>query len=820
MPIRITGLASGLDTESLVTELVSAYNVKKDNYVKAQTKLSWKQDAWKSLNKKVYSLYSSVSNLRYSSAYSLKKTTVSDTTKATVKAGNNAINGTQKLVVKSLAATGYLTGGKLKTKDGSKAEGGTTLGNLTDNNGKGYGLGEGESGSINVNGKEISLSSTDTISSVVNKLKDAGVSASFDSTNQRLFVSSKESGKDNEFTLTASNEGGAKILQSLGLMTNISKGTAAYNEYASVIDKYSAEGEVDPDKIKEAIENGTLKADSYGDAAYQTAVKTYNYAVAAAKALSEGTEDTVKTAYQNYKNNQGKIDDLNEAGFNKSIYDGLSKASDTQLENQYLDKNGNQITVERDDGGNITKINGKEVDGEGKTEDGYAIVGDKITYTNPEDAEATPVEYSKAGDVLADMQAILTDKFPGSADVEEAYAAYTDTVNAVNEFMSTYSEDLSVLDQVYADGMDLASTQSLQSSSLDAAATAYSEKVQAALTAVNGSGLYTTSSGAVRIDATDSVIELNGAEFTGSTNSFSINGLSIDVTGTTDENGITITTSTDSQGIYDKVKDFLSQYNDLMNEMCSLYNAASAKGYEPLTADEKKAMSDTQVEDWEAKIKSALLRRDTTLDSLITAMTTSMQKGYVMGKDSNGNNITFTLNKDGTYKGSNGQNYTLEERSGGKYTMKGDDGSSITAANYSWSSFGVATLGLLNAASNENNAYHIDGDADDENTSGKTDKLLAAIASDPDTVIDFLKNATSSLYDSINKKMASTSLRSAYTVYNDKEMNKEYSDYTDTIKKWDEKVTKIEDSYYKKFAAMEKALTSIQGQSSALGGIL
>ena len=49
MPIRLSGLASGLDTEALVGALVSAYSYKKDKYVKAQTKLSWKQDAWKTL---------------------------------------------------------------------------------------------------------------------------------------------------------------------------------------------------------------------------------------------------------------------------------------------------------------------------------------------------------------------------------------------------------------------------------------------------------------------------------------------------------------------------------------------------------------------------------------------------------------------------------------------------------------------------------------------------------------------------------------------------------------------------------------------------
>ena len=53
MAIRITGMYSGLDTESIISELASAQSVKKNKLVKAQTKLSWKQDAWKALNTKI-----------------------------------------------------------------------------------------------------------------------------------------------------------------------------------------------------------------------------------------------------------------------------------------------------------------------------------------------------------------------------------------------------------------------------------------------------------------------------------------------------------------------------------------------------------------------------------------------------------------------------------------------------------------------------------------------------------------------------------------------------------------------------------------------
>ena len=59
MPIRMTGMVSGLDTDSIVKELVSAYSTKKEKYEKERTKLGWKQEIWKSLNKEVNSFYKS-----------------------------------------------------------------------------------------------------------------------------------------------------------------------------------------------------------------------------------------------------------------------------------------------------------------------------------------------------------------------------------------------------------------------------------------------------------------------------------------------------------------------------------------------------------------------------------------------------------------------------------------------------------------------------------------------------------------------------------------------------------------------------------------
>ena len=207
--------------------------------------------------------------------------------------------------------------------------------------------------------------------------------------------------------------------------------------------------------------------------------------------------------------------------------------------------------------------------------------------------------------------------------------------------------------------------------------------------------------------------------------------------------------------------------------MTSLFNADMAKGMDPLTNEEKDALSDTEVKEWEDKIKKSLLRRDDSLDSVMSLMKNAMSQ-------------SFTIN-------------------GKKYSL---------------SSFGIKTLGILNAKDNEESAYHIDGDQEDSAVSGNQDLLMAALRNDPDTVIEFMKKLTTSLSDNIYSKLKSSSMSSFNVVYNDKQMAKEYSDYTTTIKKWEDKLAAMEDSYYKKFAAMEKALASLQSQQSSLAGLL
>ena len=186
--MRLSGLISGMDTESIIQQLVSAKQTKVDDAKKAQTKLEWKTTAWKDLNTKLKNLQSKyVNNMRFTSAYMKKTTSVSDSTAASIITGENAMNGVQNLKITQLAKTAYMTGGKTSLRTKTDADGDdfklnalTKLSDLSvDNKGTALDLSTGtklniKSGDTNV---ELEITADTTISDVLTKLKEAGLNA-------------------------------------------------------------------------------------------------------------------------------------------------------------------------------------------------------------------------------------------------------------------------------------------------------------------------------------------------------------------------------------------------------------------------------------------------------------------------------------------------------------------------------------------------------------------------------------------------------------------------------------------------------------------
>ncbi len=801
MPIRITGMNSGLDTESIVTALVSGYKTKKDNLVKAQTKQSWKMDAWKEVNSKVYSLYTGLDKMRLSSAnYKVKKTSVSDTTKASVSASSSAVNGTQTLKISQLAKAGYLTGAKLASGTTSS----TTMADLSD----GF-----SSGTITVNtadgATDIDLTGSTKISDVVSKLKDAGVNASYDENNRRFFISAKEAGADNDFSITASDAGGLSAMSALGINVESEANISTYKAYAD----YAMSDQVDDEEnalpLYEADEDGNysiVEGRSYDETATRNNLTTVfnglrtaentvadkttenatlnreivyaNAASANAEAMS-GVSDSVKNKINGLLSTSATYASVDGSG-NVTEYTGRTENDDNTYTYTYTDENGNEKTVTKEEDYTVStqltdlaeeaELITKSTDAEGNE------TTDESAWTTYKANQSKITAFETAAEGDSEAQAFITKV--GEAIAGTSGETVSDITTELGETIASNVTDIEEAND-YIDANSTWYTEGIGDLDNDAIASRVEDALDKITVAMSGlAGGIDASDGARRVDGQDAMITLNGAEFTSSSNKFEINGLTINATATTGDDEITITTATDAQSTYDKIKDFLTEYNEVMNSLSTSYNAASSKGYEPLTEDQKAEMSDTEVEKWEAKIKDSLLRRDQTLSSIMSTISDSMSKTY---------SVTMA---DGT-------------------TQK-----------MSLASLGIKTGGYFTTAANDRYAYHIDGDEDDSLVSGNEDKLMAMIESDPDAVESLMKQVTQGLYDKLDAKMKSSTISSSYTIYNDKQMATEYSNYTSQISTWETRLSDMEERYYKQFAAMESALSTLNSNSSSLGSML
>lgn len=215
MAMRMSGLMSGMDTESIVQQLVEARSKKVTTVKNDKTKLEWKQDIWKGLNTKLKTLQSKLNDLRFSSGYAKKVTKSSDESVATVLTGDSAVNGVHTLEVNRLAKTAYMTGRQVSRMDGREIDiTKTRMDDLLE-----FAPGEKKNVTLQkADGSQtvIDLTPETTISEFVSKLKAEGLNASFDAKQNRFYISSKESGKAGNFMLT----GDARALSALGLSMN------------------------------------------------------------------------------------------------------------------------------------------------------------------------------------------------------------------------------------------------------------------------------------------------------------------------------------------------------------------------------------------------------------------------------------------------------------------------------------------------------------------------------------------------------------------------------------------------------------------------
>ncbi len=191
--LRISGLASGMDTESIIKQLMQAQRVPVTQLEQDKQVLEWKQEDYREINTTLRSFRDIVFDMKLQKTFTTKEVSSSDDSVVTATANTLAIAGTHTIKVTQLARSGYLTGGQLD------ASGDTTMSEL--------GVTEETEFELTIAGESldaITINSTTTINDLVNEINDldGGIQASFDENLKRLFIMTTDTGIDQTITIT------------------------------------------------------------------------------------------------------------------------------------------------------------------------------------------------------------------------------------------------------------------------------------------------------------------------------------------------------------------------------------------------------------------------------------------------------------------------------------------------------------------------------------------------------------------------------------------------------------------------------------------
>ena len=660
----ISGLASGMDTESMIEGMVQGIKSKIDKQKQQQTILGWQQEAYRSISDQLVSLstkytsYTSSTNLmstdffkpsiitsigKYASSISASGSTSSNieifsASKAQTESisfeGLNGLNIGDGNIIEGL-------GEGINIKDGtsekqvSSFEGKyitveyynetytinlpsdpSTLGTNPET-GKNYSYDSAEdvAAVINKQLSEISVGENNKLSDFVKVNVDNKGTA--DDTSDDLVEFSLQGGATGKFEITG---GSSEALEGLGLKKgdSISKAGETLN-----VDKFSTTVNK---KIDDIIIGSTITLDYNGESKVIAFPNKEEYEKIKNsddpnKAFEDFLQAKVDKAF-----GYGRIDVTNTLAQDPSNLDQDTNNDKFNLGFKLNNKNDSLSITSGTPGivgsssifgfdyGATNRINtNKTLDELGVNFNGLTTNGDGKYVLNINGVEVG--EYTKD----TKLSTIMYDINNSDAGVKVSYSSTT------NQFVFTATNGGSggriEMEEQNKDG----------SSNLAAAifgSVKYENDGSVTINGQNSSnGGYPNNVSVVRGEDASITAVINGVEKTlkSGTNSFNIDGLSITVNSKFeikktddkyDESGVTFNQSVDTDKIVDAIKNFVEEYNKMLADLGTAYTTQPDGDYTALTDDQKAEMTEKQIEEYEKKAKEGILFADSDLKSL------------------------------------------------------------------------------------------------------------------------------------------------------------------------------------------------------------
>lgn len=314
------------------------------------------------------------------------------------------------------------------------------------------------------------------------------------------------------------------------------------------------------------------------------------------------------------------------------------------------------------------------------------------------------------------------------------------------------------------------------------------------MSALFGTGVKTAGTDAVvKLSVDGSTNPESIITVTRSTNTIDVNGTLITIKGKdagNAEENITINLGYDTDAILTKIKSFINDYNALLSEITTKLTEEYDRDYQPLTQDQKEAMTEKEIELWEKKAKTGLLRNDIYLKSIAEELKRCF---YTPVMDLSDNSVSIGILSEigiSTTQYADRGKLTIDETKL-KNALNSDPEKVISLfTQQSDKSFSVyATDDWLNERFNEEGVFHRLSDVLNTNLN-KTGNRKGAL-------INLVGSPTDS-----------------YT--GETEYSKRIKELKEKIADLEDKLAKEEDNYWAKFTAMETAIAKLNQQSSWL----
>lgn len=178
-------------------------------------------------------------------------------------------------------------------------------------------------------------------------------------------------------------------------------------------------------------------------------------------------------------------------------------------------------------------------------------------------------------------------------------------------------------------------------------------------------GILDTSSSDIKMpsqgtDAEIVVKDDKGGVYThsGTSNTVILDGMTFKFTGEIPSEGISVNGKNDVTAVKDKVVNFINDYNKLMEKLNTLTTEKRNKNYMPLTDEQKKELSESEIKLWDEKVKQGQLYKDSDVSRIANTMKSAM-RGLVDGVD--GNLEKFGIKPVADYQGSKNGTFAIDE---------------------------------------------------------------------------------------------------------------------------------------------------------------